>query len=244
MRRAILLQHVKRECGGLFLDVLKEFKYETIIINLFEGKKIPKINSEDIVIIMGGPMSINDIGTERYAWLKDEILLIKFCIQNNIKLIGICLGAQLIAHCLGGRVERLKDDIHKNIFRPEIGWSKIRLIHSSSNTDIDNILINGLHVLHWHGDRIILPNKSNLKLLASSTKCKEQFFKFRNIFGLQCHIEVTERVISKWIKEDNDFIEMGLGQKAQKILKDQTKRYCDESESRRLDLIRSLICYS
>ena len=244
MKRAIIIQHVKRETGGLFIEVLNEIGFEILIINLFEGVLLPNVKSNDIVIILGGPMGLNDINTGEYSWLRDEVLFINYCIKNNIKIIGVCLGAQLIAHCLGGRVQKLNDAFNKNKFTPEIGWSKIEPFAHSSSNEIKTLLENGLYVLHWHADRIILPDSPDITLFASSKRCKEQFFKYKNIIGLQCHIEVTNNLVNKWILEDIKFIEMSLGTEGRNILIEQTKRYCEKSKKRRLDLIRYIVdCY-
>ena len=95
------------------------------------------------------------------------------------------------------------------------------------------------YVLHWHGDRILLPNKA--VLIASSARCKEQFFRIGNFaYGLQFHIETTGEMINKWIKEDKDFVIEGLGSNGQEILKEENKKYIDKTFFKRKLLISKL----
>ena len=94
-------------------------------------------------------------------------------------------------------------------------------------------------MLHWHGDRILLPNKA--VLIASSSRCKEQFFKIGKFaYGLQFHIETTEAMTNKWIKEDKEFIFKGLGSNGQEILKEENKKYIDKTFFKRKIFINKL----
>ena len=121
---------------------------------------------------------------------------------------------------------------------PEVGWSRI----FSSNENIERILtyfIDPLNVLHWHGDRIILPRAATL--LASSDRCKEQMFRIGdNIYGLQFHIEVEKVDVMRWIKEDSLFVETALGVGGGQLLYQQTQEFCEASNSDRLKLLRGL----
>ena len=166
-------------------------------------------------------MSVRDINNKKYFWLREETKFIKRAIENKINIIGVCLGAQLIAHILGGKIVPLKDEL--NIAnKPELGWSDIFSLSEKYN-DISNLSIKEpLKVLHWHGDRIILPAQADL--LASSVRCKEQFFKVgENIFGLQFHVETVDLMTDEWIENDKKFIISGLVQNGQKILIKQCK---------------------
>ena len=120
---------------------------------------------------------------------------------------------------------------------PEVGWSQIFI--DKSNKDFKTLFEEPFHVLHWHGDRILLPNKA--VLIASSARCKEQFFRIGNFaYGLQFHIETTGGMIKKWIKEDKEFVLKGLGSNGQKILKEENKKYIDKTFLKRKLLISKL----
>tara|TARA_B100001287_G_C22359963_1_gene379291 strand:- start:15 stop:614 length:600 start_codon:yes stop_codon:yes gene_type:complete len=187
---------------------------------------------------MGGPMSVRDINNEKYFWLREEVKFIKRAIENQVSIIGVCLGAQLLAHILGGKIERLKDELNKEN-KPEIGWSEISLNDEKSNEEISLMLNEPLKVLHWHGDRIKLPPQA--KLLASSIRCKEQLFKVGEfIYGLQFHVETEGSMTDDWIKNDKKFIISGLGENGQKILKNQCKEFESSSFNSRILFIKKL----
>jgi len=142
----------------------------------------------------------------------------------------------LLASAAGGDVEILKYGSPPKAL-PEIGWSQIFI--DKSNRDFKALLEDPFHVLHWHGDRILLPNKA--VLIASSARCKEQFFRIGNFaYGLQFHIETTGGMINKWIKEDKEFVFKGLGSNGQEILKEENKKYIDKTFFKRKLLISKL----
>jgi len=229
LKKLLVLKNIEREGPGLFLKIAKEKGFYPEIYNLSLGEKLPETKKDDLILIMGGPMSVRDIYNEKYFWLREETDFLKRAIENQISIIGICLGAQLIAHILGGKIVRLKDESNKG-YKPEIGWSEISSIEEKYNEDISLSIKKPLKVLHWHGDRIILPPQA--KLLASSTRCREQFFKVgESIYGLQFHVETEGLMTSHWIKNDKKFIISGLGKNGQKILKNQ----CCKFESRTLN---------
>ena len=157
------------------------------------------------------------------------------CIRDR-PIVGVCLGAQLLASAAGGDVEILKCGSPPKAL-PEIGWSQIYI--DKSNKDFQALFEAPFHVLHWHGDRILLPNKA--VLIASSERCKEQFFRIGNFaYGLQFHIETTGGMINKWIKEDKEFVFKGLGSNGQEILKEENKKYIDKTFFKRKLLINKL----
>ena len=148
----------------------------------------------------------------------------------------MCIRDRLLASAAGGDVEILKYGSPPKAL-PEIGWSQIFI--DKSNKDFKALFKDPLHVLHWHGDRILLPNKA--VLIASSLRCKEQFFRIGNFaYGLQFHIETTGGMINKWIKEDKEFVFKGLGSNGQEILKEENKKYIDKTFFKRKLLINKL----
>ena len=239
MKKLLVIQNIEREGPGLFLKIAKEKGFLTEIYNLSLGEKLPQAKKEDLILIMGGPMSVRDINSEKYFWLREEAKFIKRAIENQISIIGVCLGAQLLAHILGGKIERLKDEYNKEN-KPEIGWSEISSNHEKSNEDNSLSLKEPLKVLHWHGDRIRLPHQA--ELLASSVRCDEQFFKVGEfIYGLQFHVETEGLMTDSWIKNDKKFIISGLGENGQKILKHQCNEFESSSFNSRVLFITKLI---
>ena len=206
MNKLLVLKNIDREGPGLFLKIAKEKGFLPEIYNLSLGEKLPEPKKDDLILIMGGPMSVRDINNEKYFWLREETYFLKRAIENQISIIGVCLGAQLLAHVLGGKIERLKDESNKEN-KPELGWSEISSIEEKSNEKISLIIKRQLKVLHWHGDRIILPPKA--KLLASSNRCREQLFKVgESIYGLQFHVETEDGMRSDWSKNEKNLLSL------------------------------------
>ena len=238
MKKLLVLKNIEREGPGLCLKIAKEKGFLPEIYNLSNGEKLPDAKKEDLILIMGGPMSVRDVNNKKYFWLREETEFIKRAIENQIPIIGICLGAQLIAHIFGGKIERLKDAFN-NENKPEVGWSEISSIYQKSNEEISSRLKKPLKVLHWHGDRIILPPQA--ELLASSARCKEQFFKIGElIYGLQFHVETVGLMTHEWIEHDKKFIISGLGKNGQEILRNQCKYFEASTINSRVIFIKEL----
>ncbi|WP_278363046.1 glutamine amidotransferase [Acinetobacter schindleri] len=138
-----------------------------------------------LTVILGGPIGVYE--TEDYPFLQQEIDLLKVRLQQNLPTLGICLGAQLIAHALGAKVYAGHSK--------EIGWSKLSLA-SVENNPLKNL--ENLEVLHWHGDTFNLPTEA--ELLASSAVYPNQAFRIgSNILALQFHAEVEAERLEKWL---------------------------------------------
>ena len=236
MKRLLILQHLEREGPGLFEQIAKERDLKIEIVRLDKKDNLPQTKKGDLILIMGGPMGVKDIGREKYPWLKSERDFIKRELKNKRPIIGVCLGAQLLASAAGGDIEILKYGSPPKAL-PEIGWSQIFI--DKSNKDFKEIFEEPFHVLHWHGDRISLPNKAIL--IATSGRCKEQFFRIGDFaYGLQFHIETTGAMIDKWIREDKEFIFKGLGSNGQEILREENRKYSDKTFLKRKHLISKL----
>jgi len=236
MKRLLVLQHVEIEGPGLFEQIAKERDLKIEIIRLDKNDNLPQTKEGDLILIMGGPMGVKDIGSERYPWLKLERDFVKRELENKRPIIGVCLGAQLLASAAGGDVEILKYGSPPKAL-PEIGWSQLFI--NKSNNEFKELFEEPFHVLHWHGDRILLPNKA--VLIASSVRCKEQFFRIGDFaYGLQFHIEATESMIEELIKEDKEFIYRALGLNGQKILREENRKYIDKTFLKRRLLISKL----
>ena len=147
---------------------------------------IPPTNSYDTLIIFGGPMGVHD--EKDYPWLIQEKHHIQEAIKAKKKILGICLGAQLVANALGANVV---PNPHK-----EIGWFSITLTREATQHPITNNLDKKMMAFHWHGDRFEIPK--NAIHLATSQACNNQAFLYENrILGLQFHIEMDELAVQK-----------------------------------------------
>ncbi len=238
MKRLIILQNIAHEGPSLFESVAAEFDLTIELICPFKNETIPKLNKDDLLLILGGPMGVSDIDNQNYLWLKDEINLIKYALKELIPFIGVCLGAQLLAHVVGGSVRPLID---KTSGKPkaEIGWMPIQFKSQYIGDLVPSYNQYKFYVLHWHLDRIILP--SNIPLLASSLMCNEQLFRIgRNAFGIQFHLEIDKNDIEEWVFNDSKFINDQLGVHGAHMILEQDKKYNLISRDYRIAMIRSL----
>src|SRR5215471_5921833 len=135
--RVHFIQHVYFENPGHLLEWAKEKSYSTSFTKTFENISFPNLNDFDLLVIMGGPMGVYD--EEKFPWLKQEKQFIKDSIAANKKVLGICLGSQLIAEALGVKVYPNKEK--------EIGWWPIKKVNAELNNDLPNEFV----TFHWHG---------------------------------------------------------------------------------------------
>lgn len=176
--RAHYLQHVPFEDLGSIGPWLEAAGYQITLTKFYESTSLPNPENFDLLIIMGGPMSVND--EERFPWLRTEKQFIRHSIEAGKAVLGICLGAQLIANCLG-------EPVYPNR-RKEIGWFPIEgLTHNNPSLFA---FPPSIDVFHWHGDTFDLPD--NAVLLARSKACENQAFQLgQTVIGLQFHLETT-----------------------------------------------------
>lgn len=179
--RAHYLQHVAFEGLGSIAPWLKEAGYKISSTRYFEAPVLPEPEEVDFLIAMGGPMSVND--EIQFPWLSEEKAFIREAVLAGKPVLGVCLGAQLIAAAMGARV-------YSNRCR-EIGWFPVRAVPIT-----DKLLFRvfrfppAAEVFHWHGETFDLP--SGAVRLADSEACRNQAFQVGpSTIGLQFHLETT-----------------------------------------------------
>lgn len=161
--------------------------------NLYRYETVPEVDSFDMLTIMGGLMNIYE--HDRYPWLAQEKKFIRRTIDAKKKVIGVCLGAQLIADVLGGAV---KANTHK-----EIGWHRIKLPPRVVQSAALSTLPREMVVFHWHGDTFSIP--PGAIHLGSSTVCTNQAFQYGDhVLGLQFHLEYSQESIEKMLTHCSD----------------------------------------
>ena len=174
------LQHVPFEGLGCMEPYLRSQDCQLSSTHLYREVDLPDPNEIDCLIVMGGPMGVYD--ESEYPWLREEKAFIKEVIENGKVVLGICLGAQLIAEVLGAKVAKGN---HR-----EIGWFPIDRSEKTSSTILDPILPPTLDVFHWHGDTFEIPRGA--VPLASSEACRNQGFIFGDrVLAFQFHLETT-----------------------------------------------------
>src|SRR5574341_583366 len=187
--KALVLRHVPHEHLGTLAEALIANNITYEYVNFYENYS-PNIPIEDVcgLIILGGPMNVYE--TDRYPYLEMEDKLIKEAVEKDVPILGICLGAQLIAKALGARVIKNKEK--------EIGWYPLKITQEGSKDKLFRHCYTEETVFQWHGDRFEIPNGA--VHLAESTLCKNQAFRYsHNVYGIQFHIEVTPELISEWL---------------------------------------------
>ena len=146
IRRLLVLQHLEIEGPGLFEQFAKERDLKIEIIRLDNKNALPQTKKGDLILIMGGPMGVKDIGRDKFSWLKLERDFIRRELDNKRPIIGVCLGAQLLANAAGGDVEILKFGSAPKAL-PEIGWSQIFI--DKSNKDFKALFEEPFHAVSY-----------------------------------------------------------------------------------------------
>lgn len=185
MKTVNVIQHLAFEDLGSLEDVFYQLGFRVRYFEAGVDDLSPALNYEGLTVILGGPIGVYE--TEDYPFLVDEIAGLKQRLKANKPTIGICLGAQLIAHALGAKVYAGH--------QKEIGWSQleIKAVENNPLAALENV-----EVLHWHGDTFDLPSKATL--FASSAIYPNQAFSVgSNILALQFHLEITEQSFEKWL---------------------------------------------
>lgn len=191
-----VLQHVPFEGIGIIEKLLDERHAKISYVRFFKSDvQLPELDEVDMIIAMGGPMSINDEKT--YPWLAEEKSFIRAAITKQIPVLGICLGAQLIASIYGAEVRKSANT--------KIGWFPIRGIYQG----VGKLSFPyETTVLHWHGETFMMPDSGSL--LAFSETCLNQAFQIgTNVIGLQFHPEITREDLQTLLDECSDELEPG-----------------------------------
>ena len=202
------LKHVPFEGLANIEKWAKEKQYIITSTEMYLGENLPSFDSFDFLIVMGGPMNIYE--EEQYPWLAKEKVFIKDAIAKGKTILGVCLGAQLLADVLGAKVVRNKQN--------EIGWLKVV---NSGLSSFNGILPQEFMAFHWHGDTFLLPEGANL--LCSSEGCVNQGFEINNgkIVGVQFHLESNEDSINLLIENcSEELVEDKYIQTASEIKKE------------------------
>lgn len=206
----LIVKHIDIEGPGTLGDFLDEKRIPYRTIDLGAGESLPKdLSNIDAVVVLGGPMNVDE--EDKYPFLQQENIFIQDVLRQETPFLGICLGSQLLAKAAGARVSRSPVK--------EIGWYKIQLTKEGQQDPLFQGFQENEPIYHWHGDMFQIP--SNGTLLATAQGCPHQALKVGvNAYGLQFHVEVTDKSIQEWCEEycQNDL--PGRPEHAQSMIND------------------------
>ena len=197
------------------------------------------------LVVMGGPMGVADVGGDRYPFLHQELEILRRLVIEDRPVLGICLGAQLLAHAAGAKVypnQRLgvkPED--PPVPAPEIGWGPVEFPFPGGTDPIVMGLYNGAPMFHWHFDTFDLPKlppppppppgtppgppaSTGCTLLSSTRACRNQAFRFKNrLLGFQYHIEMDEAGIEAMLSNCREDIQKVLGPGGEEQIRTETQ---------------------
>jgi GMP synthase (glutamine-hydrolysing) len=186
MKTASVIRHVHFEDLGAFAAVLERHAFRITYVDIGVDRVAAQDDEPDLLIVLGGPIGAYE--DDRYPFLLEELALIERRLESKRPLLGICLGAQLIARALGARVYPGP--------AKEIGWAPLALSEAGREGPLSSL--QDVPVLHWHGDTFDLP--AGATRLASTALCANQAFSLGNyVLAFQFHPEVVELGFERWL---------------------------------------------
>lgn len=189
MKKVLILQHVEEEGLGSFENLLVRNGFQPVPVLTQKDSFPEQLSPYAGLIILGGPMGAYE--GDKFPFLKKEIELIQIALSKDIPILGICLGAQLMAKACGAEVYPGGKE--------EIGWYPIQMTEEAKEDNLFRHLNSETFVFQWHGDTFQLPEGA--VRLASSELFPNQAFRLgKKSYGLQFHLEVTEQMICQWIE--------------------------------------------
>ena len=208
-----VFQHVPFEGVGSMDSWFNAREAKVTYSRFFELYQLPDITDIDLLVVMGGPMSVTDVSS--YQWLKEESAFILKSIRTGVPVLGICLGAQLIAYALDAQIFANKYN--------EIGWFPVE----SVNDNCDMLPFpKRFPAFHWHGDTFDLP-KGAIHLMRSEGCQNQGFMIKKNVIGLQFHLETRPKEVEKMIVNCGDDMIDGPYVQSPKAIREATVSYAD-----------------
>ena len=179
------LQHVPHEGPGFIEEWAKQKNHNLNVTKLYEDQLFPEMTDFDLLIVMGGPMSVYD--DDKIPWLAEEKSFIVHAIADGKKMLGICLGAQLIAHLLGAKIVKSP--------HTEIGWYPVK---KTTQHSMFKDLPDEFTAFHWHGEMFDIP--AGAERIFSSEGCENQgFIYYGTVVGFQFHFETTPESVDEML---------------------------------------------
>lgn len=184
----LIVQHAPHEHPAAVRRALESQGIQSLWIHPYLGEAYPRRGEISGMISLGGPMGAND--DAEHPWIPNEVALLRECAENGLPVAGICLGGQMLARALGGRVER--NDTH------EVGWFPIEVTPEGRKDPILGAAGSNPMVYHWHGDTFLPP--PHAVHLAGSRACPRQAYRMGDkVYGFQFHPEADHQLVHEWL---------------------------------------------
>jgi GMP synthase (glutamine-hydrolysing) len=184
----LIVQHAEHEHPAAVRRSLETQGVRTLWIHPYRGEAYPELSRISGMISLGGPMSAND--DDVHPWIAAELELLRACAEAGMPTVGICLGGQLLARALGGRVET-----HSTV---EVGWYPIQLNEAGRADPVAGAAGASPTVYQWHGDTFHLP--PGARLLGGSAACDRQAYRWGELaYGFQFHPEADHQLVQEWL---------------------------------------------
>ncbi len=223
MKRITVIQHESYEVLGTLDPLLRKKGLRIRYVNFERNPDLqPSIEKYDGLILLGGYMGVYE--AEKYTHLKVEMAMIEQALKRKIPVLGICLGAQILAHVLGAPVRK---HIHR-----EMGWYDLHLTEEGVKDPVLEHFQKTEKVFQSHGDTFDIPKTA--VQLASSELCDGQAFRYEdNVYGLQFHLEVDRTIIEHWLEqpENQEIFRNSGGKFVPATMQEETEKYISKSMS-------------
>jgi GMP synthase (glutamine-hydrolysing) len=239
-RRCVVLQHASTEGPQRLAELLAEADLGVEIVALDRGQPVPRALPPEVpLVVMGGSMGVSDVGHPSFPFLGGEVELLRERLAAAAPVLGVCLGAQLLAHAAGARVfpnSRPGPDGPTRVY--EVGWAPIDFLPVAGEPALAGLGRRAM-MLHWHGDTFELP--AGAVRLASTDACSNQAFRLGRAFGVQFHPEMDQTTIGAWLESDVDYVERACGPGGADRIRTETPRLFPEYAAARDRLLRNLV---
>ena len=268
MSKAVILQHVAHEGPGRIVPIFRDFGIPIDLRRLDKGDEVPTdLDEVRCLIVLGGPMGVGD--TEQFPFLAKENDLLHRIVKADRAVLGICLGAQLLAHAAGAKVYanvkmgppaghgQPPVPLDPVVPLPEIGWLPVTFPFPGGTEPMVMGMHDGATMFHWHFDTFDLPKMpappnpppppappppTGNALLSSSKLCRHQAFRFKNrLFGFQYHIECDRPGIEAMLDHDKEAVTKVLGTDGAAKVREDTAKFYPRYEQLSDKLLRNFV---